>query len=1031
MAITIEWRRRIDHWRNIMPQLFYRPLGAVPFKAHHTHTHLTPKQALALPFKPMSSGTPWGAKWEYCWFKAQIVIPRDAAGERIALNLDTGGESIIFINDMAAGAKGSTDREITLTPKARGGEVFHILVESYGGHGPLVCGGGPCPYGTEMVPEPADSQTKVGTSTFGIWNEEIYQLWFDTETLVQLRDGMLDHESLRVAEIDDALQQLTLTVDFELPHEEMMATVRAGRKLLRPLLSCRNGSTNPLMTCFGHSHIDVAWLWPLQETERKCGRTFSSQLALMEQYPEYKFLQSQAHLYWMTKIRYPELYARIKRAARKGQWIPEGGMWVEADTNITGGESLIRQFLHGKRFFKKEFGIDSTLMWLPDVFGYSGAMPQIMTGCGMKYFSTQKIFWTYNGGDPFPYNLFWWEGIDGTRVLSYLHNDYNSEAKPATVFARWRERVQKDSTHTGRLMPFGWGDGGGGPTRQHLEFLRRMKNLEGLPCCEIAAPNAYLDSVKTKALPTWSGELYYQCHRGTYTSQARTKLGNRRCEIELRDLEMWGVVATALAGYRYPLTTVDQLWKDVLLCQFHDIIPGSSIHRVYEEAEAMHAAVLSKARALADAARAKLLKTDRNALTVFNALAFPRDALVELPSGFSGVATIDGRSLATQKVEGKTFALVPSLPSCGWASFRRSTATGKIGTVTVSPTTMENEFLRLTINMRGEIASIFDKQSRREMAAAPCNSLRLYKDVPSWFDAWDIDSMYKQQPVPITGKATLKTLAAGPLLGIIRVTRHIGKSHLTQDIVLRSGSRRVDFRTTVDWQESHKLLKVNFPVTVMSEDALHEIQFGHLRRPTHSTLPYDAARFEVCNHKWTALVEEARGAAVLNDCKYGVNVDKNSINLTLLKSAMAPDMTADKGLQEFTYSFYCWNGPFKDSGLIRSAYDLNMPVKTMAGFSTKPRIPCGTAGLFTLDADNIILETVKPAEDGSGDIILRLYEAIRTTTRCVLRTQLPVRKAMETNMLEQPGQPLKVSADGSMTLDFKPFEIKTIMLSSL
>jgi alpha-mannosidase len=973
----------------------------------------------------MPTGTPWGAKWEYCWFRAKLVVPRSAKGERLALSVDTGGESIIFINGTATGAKGYTDREITLTRCAKGGETFDILIESYGGHGPMECGGGPCPDGTAMVPEPAPSQTKVGTTTFGLWEEELYQLWFDAQTLLQLRDGMLDKESLRVAEIDDALRQLTLVVDLELPRTEMMATVRAGRQLLQPLLACRNGSTSPLMTCFGHSHIDVAWLWPLQETERKCGRTFSSQLALMDEYPEYKFLQSQTHLYWMTKTRYPELYARIKRAIRKGQWIPDGAMWVEADTNVTGGESLIRQFIHGKRFFKEEFGVNSELMWLPDVFGYSGAMPQIMAGCGIKYFSTQKIFWTYNGGDPFPYNLFWWEGIDGTKVLSYLHNDYNSETKPASILQRWHERVQKDSSHKGRLLPFGWGDGGGGPTRQHLEFLRRLKNLEGMPRCEMAAPVKFLKTADNGALPTWVGELYFQAHRGTYTSQARTKRGNRLCEIGLRELELWGAAAAVLARYRYPLQKADRLWKDVLLCQFHDIIPGSSIHRVYEESEALHADVLAKARALADTARTKLLKADKDAITVFNSLGFKRDALLELPRGFPGVATADGTPIPSQKTGSRTFALVKDVPACGWTSLRRAKPAKIPGGVRATPDRMENEFLALTLNATGEVISILDKQSGREMAAGPCNSFHLYKDVPGWFDAWDIDSMYKQQPVDLDRTAAIEVTAEGPVFASLRVTRKINKSSLVQDIVLRAGSRRVDFRTRVDWRESHKLLKVNFPVTVSSKDALHDIQFGHLRRPTHATLPYDASRFEVCNNKWTALTEEARGAAVLNDCKYGVSVEGNSINLTLLKSALAPDMTADKGAQEFTYAFYCWNGPFKEGGLHQSAYDLNMPVTSVAGFGTR----LDPVSLFDLDANNVVIETVKPAEDGSGDIVVRLYESARTATRCVLHTTLPVRKVLETDMLEKTVRVIDRLGNGGIELDFRPFEIKTLRLA--
>jgi alpha-mannosidase len=353
-----------------------------------------------------------------------------------------------------------------------------------------------------------------------------------------------------VARIDEALRRFTLVVDLELPPAELPAAIKKGRACLREALACRNGSTTPEMYCFGHSHIDVAWLWPLAETERKCARTFSTQLGLMAEYPEYRFLQSQPHLYRMVKQHYPDLYRRIQKAIAGGQWKVEGGMWVEADTNISGGEALIRQFVHGKRFCEDEFGVDCELLWLPDVFGYSGAMPQIMKGCGIKYFSTQKIFWTYNGGDIFPYNTFYWQGIDGTKLLSHFHNDYNARTDPRDVIGRWKERVQKDGIDA-RLYPFGFGDGGGGPTRKHLEFLRREQDLEGVPKTKQADPIQFFRDEEKKAvpLPVYVGELYFQAHRGTYTSQAKTKKGNRKSEIALREAEMWGAAACALAGF--------------------------------------------------------------------------------------------------------------------------------------------------------------------------------------------------------------------------------------------------------------------------------------------------------------------------------------------------------------------------------------------------------------------------------------------------------------------------------------------------
>ncbi|HCE46022.1 MAG TPA: alpha-mannosidase [Lentisphaeria bacterium] len=1022
MSMNPEWRRRVDNWRWKMPSLFYLQLGTIDFEGFVTKEQLTAKEALKKQFKKMQPGAEWGAKWEYGWFKGRMSIPKSAAGERIAARINVGGEAAISVNGMNYGANDIGHKEITLSRKAKGGEKFEMLVESYAGHGTRTSGGGPLPYGQQTVPEPGPTQVKVGVNSFGIWEEELYQLWFDVETLVLLRDAMLDTESLRVAQIDDALKEMTLVVDVELPRKEMLATVRAGRKILKPMLDLKNGPTSPLMKCFGHSHIDVAWLWPLQETERKCCRTFSSQLALMEEYPEYKFLQSQAHLYRMVKRKYPELYERVKKSVRKGQWIPDGGMWVEPDTNVTGGESLIRQFMHGKRFFKDEFGVESELMWLPDVFGYSGALPQIMEGCGIKYFSTQKIFWTYNGGDPFPYNIFWWEGIDGTRVLSYLHNDYNSETKPTHVMNRWNERVQKDAIHSGRMMPFGYGDGGGGPTREHLEFLRREKNLEGLPRCQIDVPVSYFEDIRTDKLPTWVGELYFQAHRGTYTSQAKTKKGNRMSENFLREAELWSAVAGVLAGFKYPLQEVDSLWKDILLNQFHDIIPGSSIQRVYEEAEASYANVISQTREIAGKACRKLLDSRKDQVTVFNSLSWDRDAVVELPSAFTGAETIDGKKLSVQKHDGKNFALVEDIPSAGWMPVRKSAPAKAESSLKASAKCLENEFLKISIDASGEITEILDKESGRDFAAGACNSIRMYKDVPSSYDAWDIDSIYKLQPVALDRKAKIEVIAGGPVFASVRVERMLNISKLVQEIIIYAGSRRIDFKTVVDWKESHKMLKANFPVSVKAEDALHEIQFGHTRRPTHLTRPYDATRFEVCNHKWAALVEEERGAAVLNDCKYGVSVEENSINLTLLKSPLAPDMNADKGIQEFTYSFYCWNKTFKHSGLIRSAYELNIPAFAVEGGAEKK-------SLFSIDEENVIIETVKPAEDGSGDVIVRLYEAARTATSCELRTSLPFKKLVETDMLENVKREVKTSS-GACRLDFRPFQIRTLRFVS-
>ena len=1015
--LTLEWRRRLENWQKELPRHFYRPIGNVELAGFVTKAQLTVEQAEQCEFEPMPPGTEWGAKWEYGWFKGQVTLPEEIKGKRVALKIDVGAESAIYVNGTAAGAVDYFHKEITLAMEGVPGTQYEVMVEGYGGHGRVVVSTGPVPLGRETLPEPGPTQRTMGQSTFGIWEEEIYQLWLDVQTLFEVREN-LHEDSLRVQEIDAGLRDFTVIVDLELPHEEMMETVHAARERLTPLLECVNGSTAPTLYAFGHAHIDVAWLWPLAETERKCVRTFSSQLALMEEYPEFKFLQSQPHLYWMVKMHYPKLYARVQKAIQSGQFIPEGGTWVEPDTNVTSGESLIRQFVHGKRFYQQEFGVDCEMLWLPDVFGYSGALPQIMRGCAVKYFSTQKIFWAYNGGAPFPYNTFIWEGIDGSEVYVHLHNDYNSRMNPNLVIQRWRERVQKNGFST-RLMPFGWGDGGGGPTRNHLEYARRLRDLEGVPRVQITHPIDYFHDQEARGWPQerYVGELYFQAHRGTYTSQARTKRGNRKSEFALREAEMWSVAAMAFKGFAFPAQVMDEMWKLLLLNHFHDIIPGSSIHRVYVEAEADYGKIISTVNDVAEEAASTLVENAR-ALTVFNSLSWPRTAVIALPNGFEGAMFKGGQTLPTQQVEDKILVEV-TVPACGWTTLYPTEATASLPSIKASKHLLENEMLRIELNEKGEITSIYDKEMDRELAAGLCNSIKMYKDVPTAWDAWDLDSMYPLTPVELEEPAKVEVVYVGPLEAKLRVVRPLHHSSMIQEIVLRRGSRRVDFHTVIDWQESHKLLKVNFPVDIYAKEAVHEIQFGHIRRPTHQSRPFDADRFEVANQKWTALMEENRGCAVLNDCKHGVNVDGNSINLTLLKSALAPDMTADKGRQVFSYAFYAWNTSFADSPLVQEAYDLNVPVMSTSGEG-------GEQSLFSVDAPNIIIEAVKPAEDGEG-VVVRLYEAKRMATRCTLTTALPAVHAAQTNMLEETEQDLALN-DGQIALDFRPFEIKTIRL---
>ncbi|MBN1554965.1 MAG: alpha-mannosidase [Phycisphaerae bacterium] len=1034
MALDIEWRDRLESWRKELPRHIESPLGDVNFEFFVTKDQLSFDEAKAGAFTPCPAGTRWGKAWEYGWFRAKITLPAEAQGRRVFLRPNVIGESTVFLNGEVAGSVSRQELMITLTGMrptidltrdGKKGQTIDVLIECYAGHGKPAYEAGPVPPDRQVVPRPEGEQLTLEQGQYGLWEEDVYHLHLDVETLFQLREN-IDSESLRVAEIDEGLRDFTRIVDFELPREEFLATVREARERLAPLLAKKNGPTAPTMYGFGHGHMDVAWLWPLVETERKEARTLGNQLALADEYDDYAFLNSQTHLFWMIQQKYPKFWQRVKQGVKEGKIIADGAWWVEADTNVSGGEALIRQALYGKKFFREEFGLDSRVLWLPDVFGYTAALPQILKGCGVDYFATAKIFWNYHGGETFPYNTFRWEGVDGTRILVNLMNDYNSFTSPHFLIQRWNQRVQKDGM-TSRLFPFGWGDGGGGPDRNHLEYAKRCADLEGCPKLKLSTPREFFHDIEDEGGidNVYVGELYFQAHRGTYTTQAKTKRGNRKSEIALREAELWIAAAAVLKNHPVDDDTLWDCWRQVLLHQFHDILPGSSIARVYEEAEAEYDRVLRDLTGLTAGAAGALTDDSDQALTLLNSLSWDRKSLIALPDGWAGAIDSDGEALCVQDVEGLKY-VEADIPSMGMTSLQRAGKSASegcrgCGGVRAEPTRLENELVRATFNELGELTSLLAKNTGMEFLAGPSNQLRLYKDVPSKCDAWDIDSMYEQTPVELEAKATVEVVCSGPLLGKLRVTRKLNGSSLTQDITLRRGRRSVEFATVVDWNEKHKLLKVAFDSNIHANEAIHEIQFGHINRPNHRSRQIDRDRFEVCNHRFTALTEQRRGLAVLNDCKYGVSTLGGCIQLTLLKSAQAPDDTADLGRQEFIYAVTAWEGPFADSGLVREGYELNVPASVVPGGAQR-------RSLFNLDADNVVIEAVKLAEDGGGDVIVRMYESLRTATNCTLSTTLPVKAACQTDMLEGKTGDLNFD-DGKVSLTFRPFEIKTVRLS--
>lgn len=1021
-----EYKDRLTHWQRVLADDLYRPVGEIAFDGFTTMQHLTPEQAAQGDFHPIATGTPWGHTWEYMWCRARITLPAETAGQAVAMSLELGGEATLFVNGKAFGTRRAEWVNVphhyicdnVLTLSAHPEEHFELLFEVYAGHYfPDVgeCTTGPVLPGALQDPAQEDHRTRMGRSTFGIWNEDAYQLWMDVSTLSQLMSE-LPEDSLRASAIADGLEQYTRIVDFEQPPQARSESYRKARAALRPLMECHNGSTAPLMAAVGNSHLDLAWLWPMQETHRKTARTFAAQLRLLERYPEYRYIQSQPAAYEMCREHYPELYARIRQAVQNGQWIAEGAMYVEPDTNIPSGESLVRQLVLGKRFYKEEFGIDSRMLWLPDTFGYSAVLPQLLAGCGVDYLVTQKIFWSYNEGDAFPYHYFRWKGMDGSQVVSFLPTSYTYRTDPSELCGVWKNRVQKRHLED-FLIPFGYGDGGGGPCRDYIEYALREQDLEGMPRVKMMSPINFFENLQEKGGPknTWDGELYFNAHRGTYTTQAAVKKNNRRSERALHHMELWGALA-ALRGVRYDAEKAEALWKVLLLNQFHDILPGSSIARVYTEANAALAELQCSAAALHTASRQAMLAPAEPgcAVTLFNGLGFAREEIVPLPAAFAlGAQTAEGKAVPVcggqAKVTLPPLGAVTLLPAengaASAAAFARMTEEGAL---------LQNEHVTMLLNRQGHVVS-YTLDGREMAAGQPMNVLRMYKDVPRKFDAWDIDSNYREQDTFTAQADTFEITAEAGFSASVRWSGSIGSSRVTQVITLRSGSPVAEFDTTVQWQELHRLLKVEFPVAVRAENAIHEIQFGFVERPTHRSRGYDQQRFEVCNHRYTALCDNGHGCAVLNDCKYGVGVEQNSIELTLLRAAASPEMASDQGKHHFRYGFTAWNGSFAQAPVVQQAAAFNDPVLsengTLHAFSA-----------FSTDAANVIIDTVKPADDGSGDLILRLYESKRADTFFRLHSDLPVQALIPCNLLETPiGKPMAHDAP----FHVRAFEVAT------
>ncbi|MFE0175787.1 alpha-mannosidase [Streptomyces sp. NPDC059002] len=968
--------------------------------------------ALDAVYEPFETGTPWGSPWSTSWFRLQGQVPDEWRGRRVEVVVDPGftGEGPGFqaeglVYD-AAGVplKGihPRNRHIPVASPARGGETVHLLLEAAANPAVL----------HDFVPTPLGDVLTAGntpiyrfaSADLAVLDEDVWQLILDIEVLSELMSE-LDADRPRRHEILRALEDMLDALDLH----DVSGTAAAARAELTGALARPAHASAHRVSAAGHAHIDSAWLWPLRETVRKASRTFANVTALAEDYPELVFACSQAQQYAWVKEHQPHIWERIKKAVADGNWAPVGSMWVESDANMPGGEALARQITHGRRFFREEFGIETEEIWLPDSFGYTAAFPQLAKLAGIRWFLTQKLSW--NQSNKMPHHTFWWEGIDGTRVFTHFPpvDTYNSQFHGAELAHAERNFADKGRA-TRSLVPFGWGDGGGGPTREMMERARRLRSLEGSPRVEIEKPSAFFAAAEEEygaRAPVWSGELYLELHRATYTTQAATKRGNRRSEHALREAELW-CTAAALRdpAYVYPYDTLDRLWKTVLLHQFHDILPGSSIAWVHREARDTYERVLAELDGLTLAAARSLGAGGPAAL---NASPYPRSEIVAADDGT--LVHVEVPALGTQSLEiAAGFTREPG----------RGVSAGTDGTAIV----LTNEQLRVTVDAAGLLTSVRDLAEGREVLAAPANLLQLHPDHPTHYDAWDLDRHYRHRHTDLTDAESVELVEDGPLRVAVRVVRAFGASRITQEIRLAAGSRRVDIVTDVDWRESEKVLKAAFPLDVHAERSAAEIQFGHVHRPTHANTGWDAARYEICAHRWLRVAEEGYGVAVLNDATYGHDVTRTehegvlgtTVRLTLLRAPHSPDPETDQGTHRFTYALL----PGATTGdAVAAGLALNLPLRVAAA----PVLP----SLVAVDHPAVTVESVKLADDRSGDVVVRLYESQGGRAAATLRTSFPVARAEVTDLLERPLGPAETGESG-LALGLRPFQIVTLRL---
>ncbi|MHC9043770.1 alpha-mannosidase [Microbacterium saperdae] len=990
--------RRFEHER-LRPAMYPRSI-ALELAAWVVPGEPVPfADAVAQEFVPFAAGTPWGRAWSTMWVRVRGTVPEVAPGERAELVFDLGFGAA----EPGFQAEGTVYRPDGTIVKA---------VEPRNAHVPLDgAPGNPIELYLEAAanPDVADGFRDFRPTRLGEWDtagaEPLYvfrradavvrdlTVWELVQDVAVLRGllEVLSPTSPRHAEILRALERM---VDIADP-DDIAGTAQQARAALADVLARPASGSAHSVHAVGHAHIDSAWLWPVRETQRKVARTFSNVLSLQQEDADFSFAASSAQQYaWMKRFQ-PELFERIRAAVAAGRFHPAGGMWVESDTNMPGGESLVRQFLRGKLFFLEEFGVEPLDVWLPDSFGYSAALPQIARAAGSRWMLTQKMSW--NETNVMPHHTFQWEGMDGTRIFTHFPpvDTYNAQLTAEELARAERQYAEKGAANTS-LVPFGYGDGGGGPNREMLAAASRLRSLEGSPTVALSTPRRFFEAAEAEYgdPPVWTGEMYLEFHRGTYTSQARTKRGNRRSEHALREAELWATAA-ALRGAPYPYEQLQEAWETVLLQQFHDILPGSSIGWVHREAERRYAEVLASTERIIAGSLATVAGSGESEL-VANAGPYARE----------GAAAM------------------------GIAAAQRTGVSAAV-TRTTDGFVLENEYLTVSIDNAGLVTALVVRATGRQAIAAGerGNLLQLHRDTPTKWDAWDIDEHYRRHVIDVTDVVSIDIVPHASA-AVVCVVRELGGSRITQALTLTADGRALDIETTVDWRERQKLLKLAFPLDVHTERATSEIQFGHVHRPTHANTSWDRARFETVAHRWVHVGEPGFGVSIANDSTYGHDITRapragggtaTTVRLSLLRAPLYPDPEADQGEHTFRVSV---RPGASIADAVQEGYRLNLPLREIAGAGP-------VAPLIAVSSDAVVIEAVKLAEDRSGDVIVRLYEAHGGRAAATVTPSFSFDSVTETDLIEReiPATALDTTTAGETRLELRAFQLVTLRFS--